>query len=151
MPSLFQAHARGSLRERLTHLDPEAPARWGRFTAPKMLTHVNDGLRMALGDLPTVSKRLPLRYPPLKQLVVYLLPFPKGAPTSRELLARVDRADRGQWPAEVAAFSELLDRAGAKAGSRDWPLHPAFGRLSARAWGVLAYRHVDHHLSQFGV
>jgi len=26
-----------------------------------------------------------------------------------------------------------------------------FGRLSAKQWGVLMYRHVDHHLRQFGV
>ena len=113
-----------------------------------MLAHVNDGLRMALGDLATTPKDLPLRYPPLKQLLVYVLPFPKGAPTSRELLARVDQA---QWDDEVAAFPGLLERAGACACRRDWPLHPAFGRLSSRAWGVLGYRHVDHHFTQFGV
>ena len=31
-----------------------------------------------------------------------------------------------------------------------WPDHPAFGALSRRAWGVLIYRHMDHHLRQFG-
>jgi hypothetical protein len=148
MPTLFQDEARKTLSERLARLRPDAPPRWGRFTAPRMLAHVNDGLRMALGDLPTAPKDLPLRYPPLKQLVVYLLPFPKGAPTSPELLARVGTA---QWEAEVAAFPGLLARAGAGAGRSDWPLHPAFGRLSPRAWGVLGYRHVHHHFTQFGV
>ena len=33
----------------------------------------------------------------------------------------------------------------------EWQEHPAFGRLARRAWGVLAYRHLDHHLRQFGV
>ena len=148
MPTLYQNEARNALSQRLARLRPDAPPRWGRFTAPQMLAHVNDGLRMALGDLPTAPKDLPLRYPPLKQLLVYVLPFPKGAPTSRELLARVDRA---QWDAEVTAFPGLLERAGSCAGRRDWPLHPAFGRLSSRAWGVLGYRHVDHHFTQFGV
>jgi hypothetical protein len=148
MPTLYQNEARKLLSQRLARLRPDAPPRWGRFTAPQMLAHVNDGLRMALGDLPTAPKDLPLRYPPLKQLLVYVLPFPKGAPTSRELLARVANA---QWDAEVAAFPGLLERAGACAGRRDWPLHPAFGRLSSRAWGVLGYRHVDHHFTQFSV
>jgi hypothetical protein len=31
------------------------------------------------------------------------------------------------------------------------PEHPAFGRLSGRAWGALVYRHMDHHLRQFGL
>jgi hypothetical protein len=29
--------------------------------------------------------------------------------------------------------------------------HPGFGRMSARDWDVLQYRHLDHHLRQFGV
>lgn len=148
MPTLFANDARKALNQRLAGLRPDAPPRWGRFTAPRMLAHVNDGLRMALGDLPTVSKKLPLRYPPLKQLLIYVLPFPKGAPTARELLARVDQAE---WDVEVAAFPTLVERAGASRGRRDWSLHPAFGRLSSRAWGVLGYRHVDHHFTQFGV
>lgn len=148
MPTLFANDARKALNQRLARLRPDAPPRWGRFTAPRMLAHVNDALRMGLGDLPTVSKNLPLRYPPLKQLVIYVLPFPKGAPTARELLARCDQA---QWDVEVATFPALIERAGAGAGRRDWPLHPAFGRLSSRAWGVLGYRHVNHHFTQFGI
>ena len=149
MATLFQAPARTALRARLAKLRPDVPPRWGRFTAPQMLAHVNDGLRMALGDLATAPKKVTLlRYPILKQLIVYVLPMPKGAPTSPELLARVDTA---QWDTEVAVFPGLLDRAGARAGSRDWPLHPAFGHLSPRAWGVLGYRHIDHHFTQFGV
>jgi hypothetical protein len=33
----------------------------------------------------------------------------------------------------------------------EWPEHPAFGRMSRRVWGVLGYRHLDHHFRQFGV
>jgi len=33
--------------------------------------------------------------------------------------------------------------------TEEWPEHPAFGALSRRAWGVLIYRHMDHHLRQF--
>jgi hypothetical protein len=148
MPTIFADDARKALNQRLAHLRPDAPPRWGRFTAPQMLAHVNDALRMALGDLPTAPKNVPLRYPPLKQLVIYVLPFPKGAPTARELLGRVDTA---RWDVEVIAFPALIGRAGASAERRDWPLHPAFGRLSSRAWGVLGYRHVDHHFTQFGI
>jgi hypothetical protein len=51
-------------------------------------------------------KRLPIRYSPLEQLVIYALPFPKGAPTAPELLAR----QPGDWSAEVTELQTRLDR-----------------------------------------
>jgi Protein of unknown function (DUF1569) len=32
-----------------------------------------------------------------------------------------------------------------------WPEHPVFGEMTPRAWCVLGYRHMDHHLRQFGI
>ena len=116
------------------------------MTCPQMAAHLNDALRMAAGELPVPSKRLPIRYPPLKQLIVYVLPFPKGAPTAPALIARVaHRLDD-----EQRDFATLLDRVIAQRGKGRWPEHPAFGHLSERAWGVLVYRHTNHHLDQFG-
>lgn len=146
-PSLWEDGARAKLLDRLGRLTPDARPRWGRMTAPQMLTHVNDQLRMSMGELPTVSARLPVRYPPLKQLVAYVLPWPKGLPTSPELLARIDRSS---WPTEVATFGTLLHRFATRPAGAAWPEHPAFGRLSRRGWGTLAYRHTDHHFRQFG-
>jgi hypothetical protein len=33
----------------------------------------------------------------------------------------------------------------------DWPPHPILGRLSRGQWMRWGYRHMDHHLRQFGV
>jgi len=148
MRSLFDSATRQEVTSRVARLRSDTRPLWGRFTGPQMLAHINDALRMAMGDLPTKPKRGALRYPPLKQIVVYWLPWPKGAPTAPELLARIDQA---QWSTEVAVFPQQLERFGARARERVWPEHPAFGRLSPRAWGVLQYRHLDHHLRQFGV
>jgi uncharacterized protein DUF1569 len=93
------------------------------------------------------SKHLPIRYPPLKQFIIYVAPFPKSAPTAPELLTRFPAA----WQADVAELQALVDRFVARGReSSPWPEHPAFGKLSHRAWGVLTYRHMDHHLRQFG-
>ncbi len=101
---------------------------------------------MAVGELVVPSKKLPLRYPPLKQLILYALPFPKHAPTAPQL----QRAP-GAWEREVADLNAVLGRFVARDRAAEWPEHPAFGPLSAHAWGVLAYRHCDHHLRQFGL
>lgn len=149
MNTFWDSAAAATLRERVGRLAPDRVGAWGRMTAPQMVCHIADSLKMALGDMHVASKNLPIRYPPLKQLIIYLAPFPKSAPTAPELLARSPAA----WNADIADLEGLLDRVSAR--GRDaharWPAHPAFGRLSRRAWGVLIYRHLDHHLRQFGV
>lgn len=146
MKSIWQGETRRELNERVGALAWDRRAEWGKFSAPKMVCHLADALKMAMGDLEVAPKRLPIRYPPLKQLIIYVAPFPKGAPTAPELLARTP----SEWANDVADVQDLLARAGSARTTDAWPEHPAFGKLSKRAWGVLIYRHMDHHLRQFG-
>lgn len=146
MKTIWDKSARENLERRLEKLDPNAQAKWGKFTAPQMVTHLNESILMALGELKVKPRKTPFKAFPLKQLIIYAAPFPKGAPTAPELLAGGSR----EWNGEVTRFKELLSRF-ATGSHKTMPEHPAFGRLSRSAWGVLGYRHIDHHLKQFGV
>jgi hypothetical protein len=148
MTTLWDATTRAAVLDRARRLRADTRPRWGRFNSADMMAHLNDSLRMALGDLVVAPKHTPFRRFPLKQLVLYVLPFPRGAPTAPELLAR-----RGQaaLEPELRSFGELLDRTASRNVEDPWPDHPAFGPMSRRAWGVLMYKHVDHHLRQFTV
>lgn len=146
--TLHDGPTRSELRARLQRLAPDSRPRWGRMSALQMLCHLNSWMDMALGDLPIAPRKLIVRFPVVKQFVVYLMPLPKGLPTAPELLARIPAADIS---GDRAIFDAALDRFGARDASEDWPPHPAFGPLSRRAWGVLAYRHTDHHFRQFGI
>ena len=148
MRSIWQDEARNELLDRLGRLTAHTPARWGKFNCPAMMAHVNDALRMPLGDVTPAVRKVPIRFFPLKQLIIYYLPFPKGVPTAPALLARCDGA---VFEDEVQTFRQLLDRLARRSRETSWPGHPAFGTMSRRAWGVLGYRHVDHHFTQFGV
>ena len=147
MRTVFNLADRLDLSRRLDGLVPDAAARWGRMDGAQMLAHLSDGVRLALGEF-RVSSKGPwaLRLAPIRHAVIHWLPFPKGAPTAPELLVR--RATN--WQAECAELKHLLERLGAMEGARDWPEHPAFGRMTSRDWGALVHRHVDHHLRQFG-
>jgi hypothetical protein len=147
MKTMWDGDAARSVRDRIGTLTPGHTAQWGRMSAPQVVCHLADSLKMALGELAVAPKKLPIRYPPLKQLIIYVAPFPKSAPTAPELLARAP----GDWNADVSDLRSLVDRFAARGPSAPWVEHPAFGKLSGRAWGVLAYRHMDHHLKQFGV
>jgi hypothetical protein len=146
MKSMWNEGDRERMLARIDAVQPAAQPRWGRMSADEMLAHLVQSMKMSLGEIPTKSKKLPLRYFPLKQLVVYLLPFPKGAPTARELLA----GDASSTERSKEELRRLFDAFAKRRGQRVWPEHPAFGTLTERAWGVLTYRHFDHHLRQFG-
>jgi hypothetical protein len=147
MKSLWNDEDRERMLARIAGVEASAQPRWGRMSADQMLAHLVQSLKMAVGELPTVPKKMPLRYFPLKQLIVYALPFPKGAPTARELLA----GDASSTERSKGELRRLFDVFVKRRGERVWPEHPAFGKLTERAWGVLSYRHFDHHLRQFGV
>lgn len=147
MKTIWQTADKEELLARLAKLNSESMPHWGKMNCAQMLAHVADGMRMTLGDLPCRPKRGPLKFWPLKQLIIYWLPFPKGAPTAPELIARA--ADGIEE--ERAAVRVMLERMAASSARQDWPAHPAFGQLSAQDWGALVYKHLDHHLRQFGV
>jgi hypothetical protein len=148
MPTFWESATRDEICRRVECLTPEHKPVWGKMNAAQMLAHLNDALRMAAGDLPTAPKKTPLKRWPIKQLVVYVLPWPKGVPTAPELLARIDGAD---LKVEQEEFRKIAGKLAAKRAADSWPEHPAFGVLTHKAWGVLGYRHADHHLRQFGV
>jgi hypothetical protein len=117
------------------------------MTAPQMLAHLADWMLMATGELMVAPKNRPLRFPPIKQLVIYWLPFPRGVPTAPELVSRKPSA----WATERAAVRQQVEAWENLNRKPKWPDHPVFGRMTPKAWGVLGYRHMDHHLRQFGI
>ena len=149
MRTVFNLDDRLTLAKRIDTLAIDSSPRWGRMDCPLMLAHLSASVRMALGELP-VSGDAPraLRLRPVRHAIIYWrwLPWPKGAPTAPELLTR-RATDCGE---ERADLKHLLERLAALEGAREWPEHPAFGRLNSRDWGALVHRHVDHHLRQFG-
>jgi hypothetical protein len=144
---MWDPEVQADLARRVARLTPDAVPRWGRMTCPQMVVHVTDALALYLGELQAGARRTPFYYPPLKQIIIYLLPMPKNVPTARELKARV----AGEWTEELASLRAALTRFARASERTDWPAHPLLGRMSCRAYGVLAYKHTDHHLRQFGV
>ncbi len=147
MKNLWDESARQELSERISLLTPDASPRWGKLTARGMICHLVDTLRMAIGDIKVAEKKLPIRFTPLKQLIIYGPPFPKNSPTAPELILR----QAEDWDSECETLRQTMEAFAARPESRRLPIHPAFGKLSRRTWGALSYKHIDHHLKQFGV
>ena len=150
MKNLFDAARVEEVRQRITRLRPDSERQWGKMNAPQAVAHCSRGLEMALGDL----------QPPrvlLGRIIGRIIkpkvfgndePLRRNSPTVEGLVIYDDR----DLAKERARLYGLIDRFVA-AGPRGCTTHPHsfFGRLTAGEWAILMYKHLDHHLRQFGV
>ena len=147
MGSILNERDRAEIGSRLRSLTESSTRRWGSMDVASMLQHLRLSSRMALGDLPVPSaNKRAFQMFPLKHLILYVLPFPKSAPTAPELKSSVSVS----FEEERAALLELLERMGTGPTEGEGPAHPLFGPMTYREWGVATYKHADHHLRQFG-
>ena len=145
MPTLLNRTDREAIVQRLRQLQPSAQPRWGTLTAPRMVCHLADQLRVGLGDLAVNRVDTFPRRTLLKWLVVYtpLRPPPGKIQTAPEMLM----AGPTIWAKDLAAVEQLIGR---MATTPTTATHPYFGPLTHAGWGRLAWKHLDHHLRQFG-
>ena len=148
MGSILNDFDRAAICQRIGSMTSTSAQLWGRMDARAMLTHLKQSALMALGELPVACKnKRVFQVFPIKHLILHVVPFPKGAPTAPELLV----PDAAPVEAIRSEIVSLVERIGAGPREGDGPVHPLFGRLSFREWGVATYKHTDHHLRQFGV
>jgi hypothetical protein len=145
--TLFAPDARADIVARLRQFTPDRPRQWGQLTAPKALAHLGDQLRMAFGDIAPRPPRGPIRFWPMNYLLIHLLPWPKGRAKGP---AEAFQSPPQAWADDQAAVIRLVERFAAADQDASWPTHSLFGRMRGRDWGVLCYKHLDHHLRQFG-
>jgi hypothetical protein len=150
MKNLFEAASAHEVKDRMAQLQPEGERLWGTMNAAQALAHCSAGLEWAVGD------RLPPRMM-LGRIVGRFVkpkvlgndePMRRNSPTARDLVVQDERDLR----TERERLSRLIDRFVA-AGPDGCTTHPHsfFGRLTPEEWAVLMYKHLDHHLRQFGV
>lgn len=147
MGSILNNGDRTAIQQRVGLVTSDSVPRWGRMDARAMLVHLRRSALMALGELPVACKnKRVFQVFPVKHLILHVAPFPKSAPTAPELLV----SEAGTVEAIRSDLVSLLERIGAGPRDGHGPVHPLFGRLSFREWGVATYKHMDHHLRQFG-
>ena len=145
MRTLHDGVTRTSVAWRIESLRPESARLWGRMTIDQMLWHVNQGLLAGLGEIEVSPSRLPL--PPALVLPMVLnLPWPKGAPTAPAFEPRATYDFEEQRQQLLRLIQDFAQRD----LSQRWPRHTRFGKMSGKHWSRLMYRHLDHHLRQFG-
>ena len=149
MKNLYDTAAVDEVKVRIASLRPESPRQWGTMNAPQAMAHCAAGVELALGErLPPrvlVGRLLGWAIKPLA--LGNEAPMRRNTPTVPGLVV----ADERNLERERERLVGLIDRfaAAGPAGCTRHP-HSFFGRLTPEEWAVLMYKHLDHHLRQFG-
>lgn len=147
--SLRDERGRRSILDRLAALTPEHPRLWGRMKPAQLLPHLAGGLRLALGERKVEGVPPgPVRGALLRYMAIHCLPWPKGKIQSPP--GAFGTPSLG-WQQDRELVAELIERFAVTPPMQLADAHPSFGRMRPRDWDVLQYRHLDHHLRQFGV
>jgi hypothetical protein len=149
MKSLFEQPALDEVVKRIDSLNAGSKHLWGKMGVAQMLAHCSRTLEAATG------KKTPRRMligrligPFFKRRYYDDSGFSRNSPTHPDFVVADERefAQEKQRLLQLAReFSE-----GGEAKCTTLP-HSFFGRLTAREWGIGTYKHLDHHLRQFGV
>jgi hypothetical protein len=146
MKTLHDPSHRGELVRRLEALTPNSDRRWGKMSVDQMLWHVGDALALSLGEI-TVSGEKPPIPRGLLKFIVLNLPWGKNGPTHSAFVAKRNY----DFTAERRRCLQLIDKVALRELHSDWPDHPVFGRMTGEQVSRLHAKHLNHHLTQFGV
>ena len=148
MKTLFEQETVDVVISRIDKLQPAAQRQWGKMDVAQMMAHCSAAMDMASGRL-----NLPRMFigrilgPFVKPIYTNEKPFAKNNPTDKKLVVADQRdfaREQEQLKLKVRQFHE-----GGEAKCTRHP-HPFFGALTPQQWSRGMYKHLDHHLRQFG-
>lgn len=150
MKSIFDADACEEIKNRLENLSENAKANWGKMTIGQMLVHCSKPIELALGDIevdkPNWLKRKIFRL--IAPTLYNDKPWRQGLPTAKEFVITSTanfNSEREKLKTKIEQISQ------SKENFEPNKEHPYFGIFTAQQWGQMQYKHLDHHLKQFGV
>ena len=134
---------------RINRLHGASPRNWGKMTVSQMLQHCQEVFKVPLSSKKLQRHPIGILFGWMMKASLYNeKPWKKNLPTARNLVIKDDPAFDGAQ-ANLLSIMEAFYKKGA-AGVGD-KMHPMFGRLTAEQWGKSIWKHLNHHLTQFGV
>ncbi len=148
MKTLFDTDACEEVLSRVEKLQPSTERQWGKMNAAQMMAHCSAGFDLASGRLVRPRALIGrLIGPFFKSIYSNDKPFSRSTPTDDKL--RI--SDTRDFSREKELLKVCIQQfhQGGEAQCTTHP-HPFFGPLTPREWGIGMYKHMDHHLRQFG-
>jgi hypothetical protein len=147
MKSVLDKVTRDELATRISKLDKNSTAQWGKMNVGQMLEHCTRAEELYLGKthMPRVFIGYLFGKMALKNMLKDDAPVKRNMPTKPEFVVTeaYDDVEDGKerWTALLRSYEQY-----------DKPqfVHFFFGPMSKEQLGFFVYKHADHHLRQFG-
>jgi len=144
--NLFDPAVKQEIIARINKLTPQTPQQWGKMNVAQMLAHVQIPMGVALGTH-TVRGNAIMRLilPLFKKMLYDERPWKQGLPTDKTFvmtgIAKDFEQEKNQLLDKINRFAEanMINEK-----------HPVFGKLTKEQWSMATWKHLDHHLKQFG-
>jgi hypothetical protein len=148
MKNIFTPSDNQQIIDRINQLTPTSKPIWGKMTVDQMLSHCISPLDVAFG---TIQLKMPFLMRMLGRLMkkkwLDSPEFKKGSPTAKEFI-RKETYDFETTKTELIQKVKKLSE-GFQVVKIE--IHPFWGKLNEADWNNLQWKHLDHHLRQFGV
>jgi hypothetical protein len=148
MKNLFEAASATEIRRRIESLRPESQKQWGAMNVAQMMSHCSVWFEMAAGLTSSPRSFIGRIVGGMaKKSILGERPIRRNMPTDKTLIRNDDR----NFVEEQRHLIEWVDRF-ASEGPQLYKAHAHsfFGPMTPMEWAILGYKHLDHHLKQFG-
>ena len=149
MKNLYNPQDVTEVLTRIDAINPTVQRQWGKMKPEQMMAHCAAALEVAVGQ--KMPKRMligKILGPIFKSQFSNEKPFNKNGPTDPTFVVADERdmeKERTRLKALVKTFAE-----GGPSACTTQP-HSFFGKMTPEEWSIGMYKHLDHHLRQFGV
>lgn len=149
MKNIFDPSNSAELLQRIEQLNPNSKALWGKMDVAQMLAHCNVAYELVYDPQhpkPTGLKKWLLKTF-VKDAVVGEKPYKRNSRTAPEFIISGEK----KFEVEKSRLVEFLQKTQQLGVAHfDQKESHSFGKLSHTEWSNLFYKHLDHHLQQFG-
>lgn len=150
MKNLFNPKDVSDTINRINQLTPTTQGQWGKMTVDQMLAHCNVTYEMAYEDKhpkPNAFVRFILKLF-VKNAVVGPKPYPKNGRTAPQFVMTGQKDFEAEKQRLIAYLQKTQALGEAHFEGKE---SNSFGALTANEWNISFAKHLDHHLTQFGV
>lgn len=149
MEYFFDPKVKNEVITRINQLTPQSTGFWGKMNVTQMMAHNTEVFLVALG-----KKQLPsgffekLKGKLIKRFVTNSTPYPKNTPTVKSYIVLGEKNFEEEQQKLIRVVEEYFDLGPQQAEKIK---HPTMGKLTHVEWSNAVYKHLNHHLVQFGV
>ncbi len=150
LPNVYEPQVVQQLAQRLHALQPNTTPLWGSMSVSQMLAHCNvtyDMVYTTKYKAPNAFTKLILKAF-VKKMVTNEVPYKKNGQTAPQFLIKSPKDFEQEKQTLLGHIHKTAELGQAHFEGKE---SISFGVLQATQWNNMFYKHLDHHLRQFGV